>query len=100
MTTTVDSRYQALGLLGHQGAASDRIRDWLLSQLPPSAEGNNISDLWARLFDEAGVPPGARGDRMLAWLRQNGVDSNTLADGNFIFWSDALARAAMLDSPL
>ena len=60
MSSTVDARFESLGLLGHEGASSDRVRSWLLSQLPEGTEGT-ISDLQR---DEPGAAPGDL-DRLL-----------------------------------
>ena len=99
MSSTVDARYEALGLLGHEGASSDRVRSWLLSQLPEGTEGT-ISDLWMALFDQDGVAPGARPGRMLWWYQGQGIAANALPDAAFDYWVDTRARTALWDSTL
>jgi len=99
MTSTVDSRYQALGLLGHSGATSDRVASWLLAQLPEGATGT-VGDLWDMLFDLGAIPAGARNDRMLLWIQSQGYAVSTLPDANHEFWNDLLLRTVLWDSTL
>jgi len=99
MTATVDARYEALGLLGHEGAVSDRVMSWLLSQLPEGSAGT-IGDLWDQLFDQDAIPTGARPERLLWWLQAQGHALDALPDANHEFWNDMLLRSTLWNSPL
>ena len=94
MSTTIDSRYDALGRLGFEGSASDRITAWLRAQV--GDEGGHVSDLWSALFDLDGVPPGQRQDRMFSWLGVRGAAGDSLPDRAYSFWT-ALADQLQLE---
>jgi hypothetical protein len=93
MPSTIDSRYNALGLLGFEGGASDRITAWLRSQV----EGEHVSDLWSALFDQAGIEPGARNDRFFIWLGQQGAAGDSLPDRAHSYWTTLAAQLELED---
>ena len=93
MTTTIDGRYAALGLLGFEGATSDRITAWLRSQV----EGQHVTDLWSALFDQAGIEPGARNDRFFIWLGLQGAAGDSLPDRAFSYWTALAAQLELED---
>ena len=99
MATTIDARFNALGALGFdEGTTSDRIAAWLRAQVgDPDA---HISDAWGALFDQAGIAPGHRNERMVAWLKQQGAAGDALPDLAFSYWVDLAAQLGLDDIDL
>jgi hypothetical protein len=97
MPTTIDSRFESLGLAGFDGAISDRLQAWLLYQLPPGWEGAQVSDLWADLFDSAAIPPGAHNERLAQWYRLQGATGSSLPDLAHDYWVNQLETGILND---
>jgi len=95
--TTIDSRFEALGLEGFEGAASDRIRDWLASELPPGADATQINDLWSSLFDSSAIPPGGHNDRLMQWYRSQGATGGSLPDLAYSYWTNRFEQETIND---
>lgn len=87
MATLNDAKYAALvTLTGQTGTLDDLEQAWLITET--ASEGpSHINDLWLLALTQQGYLDGSFGDRMFAYLRDQGY-TGSLNDMLYAWWSN------------